>query len=108
MYIERSPGFDINIKDQTMLFDLCRSINTRFEQDNSDYKVKFIVELGELDGSILDNHVEFCRWIKIGELDSKRRHEFFKLEVEKLNLKNLELTDKIMDDQIFHPVFKKF
>lgn len=61
VYIERSPSFDINSQDQRMLLDLCKNINTELEQAKTGYKVKFIVELGKLDSSILDNHAKLCR-----------------------------------------------
>ena len=61
VYIERSPSFDISNQDQRMLIDLCKNINTGLEQAKTGYKVGFIVELGELDGSILDNHARLCR-----------------------------------------------
>ena len=61
VYIERSQSFDIRNEDQRMLLDLCKNINTGLEQAKTGYKVKFIVELGQLDSSILDNHAKLCR-----------------------------------------------
>lgn len=109
VYIERSPSFDINSQDQRMLLDLCKNINTELEQAKTGYKVKFIVELGKLDSSILDNHAKLCRQYPIGELDRKIRLEFFKIEVESLKLKSL-LTNlnKMIESKILHPVFEKF
>ena len=44
-----------------MLFDLCKNINAGFEKTNSGNKVKFIVELGELDNSLRTNFAKLCR-----------------------------------------------
>ena len=53
VYIERCASFVISFQDQKDLFDLCKNINEDFEKTNSGHKVKFIVELGELDDSLM-------------------------------------------------------
>ena len=109
VYIERSPSFDISNQGQRMLLDLCKNINTGLELAKTGFKVKFIVELGKLDSSILDNHAKLCRQFPIGELDKKIRLEFFKIEVESLKLKSLLTKLKQMiESKKFHPLFEKF
>lgn len=61
MYIERCASVDISSEDQEMLFDLCKNINAGFEKTNSGHKVKFIVELDELDDSLRTDFVKLCR-----------------------------------------------